>query len=542
MKEMLEAKVNLKVLGLLDLEQDADSMQMAIQRLIDHVKKSAESDFLLKSEREKNRALTSEHSELNDTLITLSSKMKSTLQSLKKDSRRLQERVFFLKQLNEAVELSEILTIIREESKRVKGLGDPILVNRHGGRSQVLFFNNRIISEKKFSKESLTESGWRQELANFLGRPIGTLLRVESQDSKVTLLFEHQLEKSIQDSFEKEWSELLGAVSVSIERLRLDQDLREASFFWEKTFDGLDEPIGILDPSDRLIRANRSLVPELLEDLKKDVVRHKGKVYSLQKFPISFGQSPLQSAIASSKVIHFSDQTVQVQLKQHMIQTEKIAALGQLAGNIAHELNNPLTGIRSLCQLLMTDKNTPELQLEDLKEVEKASERCQKIIINLLEYSKPNALAQEELTDVNELVLNTLPFLKTLIGTFRRDIDLSKVPLWTMVDPHLLQQVVFNIVANASYAMGEKGTLSIRSKKVGEWVEIEIQDSGPGIPTEIREQIFDPFFTTKPKGEGTGLGLSFSRNFLRSCGGDLILTSPPGGGSVFKIQLPLRTK
>lgn len=532
-KELIRAKSDLNAFALLELNSSGMDIFLQLESLLNEIKIQIHWMQTLHDERERNKILSLEHADLSEVLQSFVSLNRESLKVHKEQNRNLKKNSFFLKRLNEAAEMSEILAIIREESKTFRGLGDPILVIHQKGRSQVLFFQNRAIAEKRMDIEFSNSQQWRQQLANILARPMGPILSLEV-DQKVALLFEHQMSGEPLDKVQREWSGLLGAVAVSVERLRLDQDLREASFFWEKTFDGLDEPIGILDSQNRVIRGNRPFQPDLLTDLTKETIRRNGRVYHLQKYPIKFGED-VQS---DSRVVHFSDQTAQFQLKQHMIQTEKIAALGQLAGHIAHELNNPLTGIRSLCQLLSSDLNVPEAQREDLKEVERASERCQRIITNLLEYSKPNSSGSSVLTEVNEVVNNTLPFLKTLLGFLNVDLQLSSKELWSLVDPHMLQQVVFNLIANACHAMGKRGQLSIRSSLQGKFIQIEIEDSGGGIREEIREQIFDPFFTTKPAGEGTGLGLSFSRNFLRSCGGDLILKKSDSTGSNFVIQLP----
>lgn len=107
------------------------------------------------------------------------------------------------------------------------------------------------------------------------------------------------------------------------------------------------------------------------------------------------------------------------------------------------------------------------------------------------------------------------------------------------VEPHLMQQVIFNLVNNACQAMRDKGEITVHTHKDEEWAFLEVKDTGPGIEESIREKIFEPFFTTKDEGEGTGLGLSLSRDFVRQFGGDLECESKTGQGSVFRVKLPL---
>ena len=146
------------------------------------------------------------------------------------------------------------------------------------------------------------------------------------------------------------------------------------------------------------------------------------------------------------------------------------------------------------------------------------------------------------MTDLNEIAKRTLPFLKSATGKFRSDIELSAEELPVKVEPHLLQQVIFNLVNNACQAMKDKGEISVRTHKEDAWAILEVRDTGPGIDHQLKDRIFEPFFTTKVEGEGTGLGLSLSRDFVRQFGGDLDFVSEHGQGTTFRVRLPLESR
>lgn len=264
-------------------------------------------------------------------------------------------------------------------------------------------------------------------------------------------------------------------------------------------------------------------------------MRVGARLYTVEKYPIRMApdEAPL------SWVVYLRDETRSRRLKSQVVQVEKMSAIGQLAGHIAHELNNPLTGIRSLAQVLLTE-TAPESQVHaDLSEVEKASARCQTIINNLLDFSRGGLEHKVMIMDLNEIARRTLPFLKSATSRFRSDIQLSDEELMVRVEPHLMQQVIFNLVNNACQAMTDRGEITVHTSRHETWAYLEIKDTGPGITAELKERIFEPFFTTKKEGEGTGLGLSLSREFVRQFGGELEFESHVGEGATFRVRLPI---
>ncbi len=225
-----------------------------------------------------------------------------------------------------------------------------------------------------------------------------------------------------------------------------------------------------------------------------------------------------------------------------LIQSQKIASIGRMAAGVAHEINNPLSGILIYTELLKeTLKDRPEI-LKDLQEIVDQTLRCKTIASELLEFSRKSAgkISSFSLDDLISkclaLLINKASFQNIAVTT---NIDVNMPNLTG--DMSQLQQVFTNLFINAADAMEGKGKLHIRATfdQGRSLFVIRVADTGPGIPQECRDKIFDIFFTTKPAGKGTGLGLSVSQNILKIHGGQIAFECPPEGGTVFTVELPL---
>jgi signal transduction histidine kinase len=256
-------------------------------------------------------------------------------------------------------------------------------------------------------------------------------------------------------------------------------------------------------------------------------------MFEVHAYPIQMEQSESSFHM----IVHYTDITQSTKLQGQIIQSEKMAALGLLAGNIAHELNNPLTGIKSLAQILISEVGKDHVSFSDLHEIEQAAQRSEQIIKNLLDFSSLHD-SQKQKVSLRDVVQKTLPFLKTTMRYQSTQIELEEGEDDVEVEPQLLQQVIFNLVNNACQAMGDTGTLTLSSTILSDFVQVSVRDTGPGIPLEIRDAIFAPFFTTKEEGLGTGLGLSMSRSIIEKFGGTLYLNEQWTSGSEFIIRLP----
>lgn len=233
--------------------------------------------------------------------------------------------------------------------------------------------------------------------------------------------------------------------------------------------------------------------------------------------------------------------TAQWQLRARLLRAERMAAVGQLASGIAHELNNPLTSIMGYAQLLL-----PKLgnQHKEAKMIFDEAERARRIVKNLLFLARP-AEPERTRTSVNEVIERTIGLrsheLRAHNIEVRSELD-AQLPD-TLADPHQIQQLVLNLIINAEQAMmenGGKAAIHVRTTRLSaDWLCIEVSDTGPGVRPEIAARIFDPFFTTKPADIGTGLGLAIVRNIAEEQGGKVSVENLPQDGARFTVELPI---
>ena len=217
-----------------------------------------------------------------------------------------------------------------------------------------------------------------------------------------------------------------------------------------------------------------------------------------------------------------------------------MASIGKLAAGVAHEINNPLGGILNCLYNIRKGTLTAVRTHEYIHFMEDGLQRVQKIVRQLLDFSQQH---EPELvpTDLNTLVERVLVLTDhTLLAkrlTLLRDCESNLPDL--MVDPHMIEQVLMNLILNAVHATQEGGTITIRTRRSGGVCEIDVEDTGCGIAPEVRPNIFDPFYTTKRTGEGTGLGLSVSLGIVERHGGEMLVESEEGQGTKFIVRLPM---
>jgi two-component system NtrC family sensor kinase len=230
---------------------------------------------------------------------------------------------------------------------------------------------------------------------------------------------------------------------------------------------------------------------------------------------------------------------------------EKLASIGQLAAGIAHELNNPLTGVLTFTSLLRRKLPDKSADADDLDLVIRETKRCASIIRRLLDFAR-DKVPEKKLVGLNPLIEETVRFVARSAQLRQIEIttDLDPAVPGLFVDADLIKQVLINMLVNAQQAIDERGTIVVRSryhphrvapgssKAAAPAVEIAITDTGCGIPEANLKRIFDPFFTSKEVGKGTGLGLSVSYGIIRSHGGEIEVESSVGKGSTFRVWLP----
>jgi len=233
-----------------------------------------------------------------------------------------------------------------------------------------------------------------------------------------------------------------------------------------------------------------------------------------------------------------------MEIKRHedqLIQSRKMAAIGNLTAGIAHELNNPLNNISITVEALIDefDDWSREEKLKMLKTVDDQVERAGTTVANLLDFTRRDETSFEEIS-INEVLTRTANLMgnEISLNNIRLDLDLGDNLPRVMGNVHNLQQVFLNLFLNAIQAMPDGGSLAVRSCVEDQKVRIDVTDTGIGISPEHLDKIFDPFFTTKEVGKGTGLGLSVSYGIIEKHHGQLVAQSEIGKGTTFTITLP----
>jgi PAS domain S-box-containing protein len=243
-------------------------------------------------------------------------------------------------------------------------------------------------------------------------------------------------------------------------------------------------------------------------------------------------------------IISVRDVTMEKKLEQQIIQSERLAAMGQMIGGFAHELNNPLTSILGMAELLQ-EGDASEGARKQIGILHQQARRAAEIVQNLQYFARPPAPGRSQV-NLNELVQRTVQMQTYPLRKSNITVDFLPEPSIPAIvaDPNQLMQVFLNLLLNAEQAIREsraKGTIRIRIGRKPDSVWIVFQDDGPGIAVESLAHIFDPFFTTKRPGRGTGLGLSICKTVLREHGGNIEAATAPDGGAVFTITLPVGT-
>jgi two-component system NtrC family sensor kinase len=231
---------------------------------------------------------------------------------------------------------------------------------------------------------------------------------------------------------------------------------------------------------------------------------------------------------------------------------EKLASVGQLASGIAHELNNPLTGVLTFSSLLRQKMPDGSQDAEDIDLVIRETKRCAGIIKRLLDFARDKP-PEKKFSDLNRVIEDTVRIVEQQARVrdieIALDLDRTLPPIWADADQ--IKQVVMNMVINAQHAIEDKGTITVTSRRVAQprslepgaepvpMVEFAVIDTGCGIPEKNLRRIFDPFFTSKAVGQGTGLGLSVSHGIVQAHGGSIEVESKVGEGTTFRVLLPI---
>lgn len=278
------------------------------------------------------------------------------------------------------------------------------------------------------------------------------------------------------------------------------------------------------------LKTFESKKPQFAEFAYGDEILH------LWTYPMFNLEGELEFVIEYAKFV-----TEQKKLEREIQQAEKLSSIGQLAANIVHEIRNPLSGILTTVQLLEEDFTEDDTRKEDMGDIIKEIGRIEKLMNELLSFSKPKPLEFTS-ADINNILETTLSFVKKKAKVSDVEIvsDFDKTLPEIKADPTRLQQVFLNLSMNAIESMPNGGRLGISTKREDrQWVEVRFEDSGTGIPREDIGKIFDPFFSKKKEEKGTGLGLSVSYRIIKDHKGEIDVESEEGKGTTFILRLKI---
>jgi two-component system, cell cycle sensor histidine kinase and response regulator CckA len=272
------------------------------------------------------------------------------------------------------------------------------------------------------------------------------------------------------------------------------------------------------------------------------------------QFPAEITVRPIRLATRTVYAVWMRDITEQRRLENQLWRSQKMEAVGRLAGGVAHDFNNLLTVITGYSDLVVASLSESDPRRKNVEEILKAADRAASLTRQLLAFSRRQVLAPQPL-DLNGVVLNLDKMLRRLIGEDIEVSNLLSTDLWTVkADPGQIEQVLVNLAVNARDAMPEGGKLTIETANAivdaqtgrqyeppmpaGNYVMLAVSDDGCGMDQETQNLIFEPFFTTKEEGKGTGLGLSTVYGIIKQSGGFIWVQSEPEHGTSFKIYLP----
>jgi signal transduction histidine kinase len=299
-----------------------------------------------------------------------------------------------------------------------------------------------------------------------------------------------------------------------------------------------DTVLGVVDIESQQKNAfsqNDLLVLESLASILSNVIVNVGQYQKLQATvdQLQAARQELQERIAAQRMA-----------ESRLVQAAKLAAVGEMAAGIAHELNNPLTTVSGFTELAIEELPEELPVRSDLELVLREANRARDVVRRMLDFARQSESIRTR-SDLNEIVTDILALVNHLLHTSGVQV-VTKLPNtipWLSVDRNQIKQVILNLVHNALHAMPNGGKLQIssetRRRDKHDWVVITVSDTGTGIPAENLERVFEPFFTTRSKDGGTGLGLSVSYGIISDHGGFIEVESQVGKGSAFAIWLPV---
>jgi two-component system, NtrC family, sensor kinase len=328
----------------------------------------------------------------------------------------------------------------------------------------------------------------------------------------------------------------IGVLAVDLEGIVESWNTRMEQLFGVARQDAVGRQLRSLLPEELAAEVAARGEQEQVTGIYKQRLHHQGKALTL-----NISITPLVSKAGEriGRLLLFDDVTQRERMEEQMSQTEKLTSLGLLAAGVAHEVNTPLAVISNYIQMLAKQMPDGDPRQSIIEKIVKQTFRASEIVNNLLNFSRTGAAEAADI-DVNRVVEETLSLVSHPLKTSQIQVvkHLSESLPPVRGSANKLQQVFLNLFLNARDAMPSGGLLEIRTGAHNGGVEIEVVDTGAGIPREHINRIFDPFFTTKPNGRGTGLGLSVSYGIIKEHSGKIDVRSTPGKGTSFHVEFP----
>jgi PAS domain S-box-containing protein len=348
-------------------------------------------------------------------------------------------------------------------------------------------------------------------------------------------------------------------------RARIERDrLREQERLLRAILDAEPECVMLVDRDGAITFANAAgeqLVGQRWRDVVEpgsrpaiDAVMATGFAGEPTSFEYGIGERVLDASVApiedefgdvTSLVAVSRDVTAERTLEEQLLQSQRLEAVGQLAGGVAHDFNNLLTAISGFSEIALSRLDEPERARAALEQIRGAGDRAAKLTRQLLAFSRRHVM-RPTIFDLNVVVDESESLLSRLLGEHIRIVrSLDPDGCLVEADQGQLEQVLMNLSLNARDAMGDGGTLLVETERVRrgdtELVLLRVSDNGSGMEPEVAERVFEPFFTTKGPGKGTGLGLAMVYGTVTQSGGEIRIETAPGAGTTFEISLPART-
>ncbi|MEI9475218.1 MAG: ATP-binding protein [Deltaproteobacteria bacterium] len=355
------------------------------------------------------------------------------------------------------------------------------------------------------------------------------------------------------------------------EHRKLEKKIREAKRNLEAIFDGIRDQLSAQSPEYQILRVNRAVSQKYHSDFRELIGKKCYETYyqrsrPCEKCPVAV---TLQTKAFASTVMtipgedttfricsypifdekgnifsvieHVQDITDEQRLQEQLVQSEKLAGIGYLASGVAHEINNPLSGIIGMAEAAQEEEDLPTIK-SHLGAILNCSHRISEIVKGLRSYCR--VAKQEELSrvDINEVLDDSVKMVRMGLKAGAVEVARKFEPV-EKVEANLgeLQQVFVNLITNAFQAVnGKGGTVTLSTRSLKDIIEVKVSDTGVGIPQKYLGKIFDPFFTTKKTGEGTGLGLNVVYRIVSKYGGTIDVESKEGSGATFTVRVPTR--